>query len=328
LNKDILKKPSGLVVIKNTLTKNEHKLYNVLLRDALQDKRDNPQWETTFSEIKAITGISSNDHIKQAFKGLENNKIEIKDFVLKENDKKWAYLSSRFIAGWKYDKEEQVIIFSFEPILYSMLKEEFIYSQINLKVLKKLNNKHSLWLYELISSYKGIGKIEMTIEKIRELSGIKDGQYKMTGELKRSVIQKAVDEINKQTSYSLTFEENKKGRNIKSFTFKFFDHAFNENADKKIFRDWLSKTMFKKPINLSQKNVRIYFDKNSRGNTLLFDGATQKPLATEYAKELNEYLYTSRQALYEWIKDQYENPEVLYPDKNIDDLLAKQKARI
>lgn len=291
MKKGILNKPNGLVVIKNVLTKNEHKLYNVLLKTALKDINEqiSPKWIMSFKDAKKISGIAKNDRIKEALRGLAKTQIVITDTLLKPNQERWARIESPFIAGWGHDKDEERFVFSFDPILFELMQDKFVFAQISHKVISRLTNKHSLWLYEVMSDYKGIGKRTLTIEQIRILAGLREEQYTTTAELRRAVIDKAVNEIKAKTSFSLSYEINKQGRKIESFTFSVFDNNLDYIKEQKQFRNFIYDILLD-GIEIRDLEIKVK-SKNVNDKYLLYDVSRDKPFSKDEAIKIFDYLF-------------------------------------
>lgn len=301
--KEILNKPSGLITLRHTLKKQEHKLYNAILKIALDKLKEissnNGTFTSSFSELKELTGLTQNHEVKKTFETLMDNRIEFKDTLMKGSEKRWN-VNAHFLSSWYYSTDESVIKFQIPTVILDLLKEEEfknVYARLNLKLMSNLNYKHSLWLYEVITDYKRIGSITYDIQSIRDLAGLKDTQYSLINDLKRKVIDKAVAEINKKTAYTLKVSANKKGRKIDSYTFKFFDNSASDNERKKYFRMWLHDTYQNNPF-FATGFGEIYLSTNKSGSSLVFDYSTRKPFPREISYEIFDYLYQERERFY------------------------------
>lgn len=101
------------------------------------------------------------------------------------------------------------------------------FTQYDVLSIGKLNSIYSIRLFELLSQYRSTGFRIETLENIRFSLNVK---YEKYGDLKRFVIQKAVDELNIKSNLKITFEPIKKGRSVVAV--KFF---FIENKQRDIF---------------------------------------------------------------------------------------------
>lgn len=84
-----------------------------------------------------------------------------------------------------------------------------------------LKSFYSMRLFELILRFKDLGKCEFSVQHYKELMGIDKKEYIDYKVLKRSVIKKSIDEINKLKSVYIDLEEIKDGRSVKKLAFKF-----------------------------------------------------------------------------------------------------------
>jgi plasmid replication initiation protein len=75
-------------------------------------------------------------------------------------------------------------------------------------------------LYELFAQYQVAGKIEIDVDELRRLFDLED-KYPEFKELKRSVVDKAVSEINKLSNLSVRYGLRKFYRRAVAFQFEF-----------------------------------------------------------------------------------------------------------
>ena len=83
---NVTKKINPLVVASGNLTTNEKKIFNTALNIMEHSKKIDGKlrWETSFEELKELSGLSSNERVHDAFRGLKNADINIYDFLLKK----------------------------------------------------------------------------------------------------------------------------------------------------------------------------------------------------------------------------------------------------
>lgn len=96
------------------------------------------------------------------------------------------------------------------------------YTEYELKQIKDLNSAYSLRIFEIMMQWSSVGKTPLiTLEKLRTCLGIEEHQYKMMGNFKNRVLDHAISEINDNTNITATYEQQKEGRKIIGFIFKF-----------------------------------------------------------------------------------------------------------
>lgn len=72
-------------------------------------------------------------------------------------------------------------------------------------IIRGLESKHSIVLYEFIKDYFKLGKIRCTISDYRKLMGVQDDQYKNFAMLKKRTLDIAVNEINEKTDITISY---------------------------------------------------------------------------------------------------------------------------
>jgi plasmid replication initiation protein len=87
-------------------------------------------------------------------------------------------------------------------------------------VQAKFQSTYGLALYENCIRYQNIEKTPwFDIAKFRKLMGVEEGKYKVFRDFKNRVIDKAIEEVNKYASISVTPQYRKQGRKVISIQF-------------------------------------------------------------------------------------------------------------
>lgn len=303
---NIFKKPSGLITITHKLTAVEHKIYNFLLKIAIdelsqnkgEESSHNGVFETTFTDIKSTMGLTENRQVKKALASLRANGIKIDNMVLKKGVEAWN-LDTSFLGEWKYKKDENVISYQIPHSILELLDKKYIFAPLDLKTISSLKNKHSIWLYEVITDYKNIktGIKTYTVDEIRYLAGLSD-TYKV-GDIKLKILSKSIEEINKKTNLNVSLLVNKRGVKIVSYTFKFYDKDKDIGKLRYIFRMWLYEYMLDIEITSKSLELEYYLSKNKNGKVLVYDCATNKPIRKELSFKVFDMLFENREAFFQ-----------------------------
>lgn len=155
--------------------------------------------------------------LKRVAEGLRGRYVRFKPETGVIEDANW-------LDSIKYHEKEGRISIKFgktiQDRLLSMLKE---FTKTNLSESTALDSFHAVRLYELICQFKGnkqSGWRKISIDDFRFAMNCQD-KYLKTKELKRTVINPAIKDINKKTSLSVTAEDLKRGRKITGFKFVF-----------------------------------------------------------------------------------------------------------
>ena len=86
-----------------------------------------------------------------------------------------------------------------------------MFVKLDLTIIKCLESKHSIILYEFIKDYLNIGKIRCEIPLFKKLMGIQPKQYGNFTMLKKRVLDIAVQKINEKTDINISFDFEKTG---------------------------------------------------------------------------------------------------------------------
>jgi len=201
-NKMMLQKPSGSIAISDNTTAMHRKVYNVLLYKARKEL-EKDQSKTLFfikvSEIKKFYGIrnKNNVYLKNLLYNLTKTTIEF-NILNKDNSILWGAFSLLPYVAIKNDEKTNELIVEYEiptPVRKSIISKKGIYGKIDMFIIKQLNSKYAIILYELIKDYENVEIPEMDINTFKKLFGI-EGKYKDFYNIKRRILKPAIEEIN------------------------------------------------------------------------------------------------------------------------------------
>ena len=83
-----------------------------------------------------------------------------------------------------------------------------------------MTSSYAVRIYELLSQHGDIGHRTFNLAWLRETLGVEPGEYKLTADFKKWVIEIAVDQINKHSDLTVSYKSIKTGRAITDFAFK------------------------------------------------------------------------------------------------------------
>jgi len=114
------------------------------------------------------------------------------------------------------------IVFTSDVIKYvTRLEEEF--TSYQLEKVGKMTSAHAVRVYELLSQHRDIGNRTLNLAWLRETLGVEPGEYKLTADFIRKVIEVAEKQINDHSDLAVSFKPVKTGRAITDVTFKIKD---------------------------------------------------------------------------------------------------------
>lgn len=94
------------------------------------------------------------------------------------------------------------------------------FTRYSLSAVAKMSSAHGIRLYELLMQYSSVGEREITIEQLQEWLQLQ-GQYALFSNLKRRVIEPAIEQINEHSPLAVKWEQRKTGRKVTAILFTF-----------------------------------------------------------------------------------------------------------
>jgi plasmid replication initiation protein len=216
--KELVHKPNQTIMITNgEITPTQRKAYNALLQGANNQLKRNPNqilFKFSIADIKKNAGIHATDnwHLKNSLEKL--SKIQVS--TVHENGD-WCFFNLLAQVEKKGDGLEIQLP---EKIRQALILNDY-YTTLDLLIMKNLQGKYSIILYEFAMRYHKKQLPELTIEEFKELTGTtKTKSYINTNNLKIKVIEPAIEEINEKTDIRLSYSEIKTGTKTTSLKFK------------------------------------------------------------------------------------------------------------
>ncbi|WP_257282319.1 replication initiation protein [Endozoicomonas sp. ISHI1] len=170
----------------------------------------------TASEYAGLFGVRMK-HAYSQLKEATNNLYE-QDILIKGEQKTRRM---RWVSSVLYNDGEGSVTLDFSQRIKPYLSQlNGMFTRYQLVSVAQLKSPYSIRLYELLSQWRDKGKREIRVSELRSLLELED-RYEKFYELKRWVIQPAVNELNRQTDFDVTFETQREGRFIKRLLFSF-----------------------------------------------------------------------------------------------------------
>jgi plasmid replication initiation protein len=221
-NEIIIDKHSSSIQISNKISALQRKSYNYMLKIAKNDLTKNRNLKTfrvTAEELLVFFDMGKENHsyLKKELTVLSETKVVYNILEKNKKYKKWG--SFHLIAGFEYDNG--MIKYSFPHQIEEMILNPKMFGKINLVAIKGLRSRYSIAMYELAEDYLNAQIPKMTIEKFRELMGVKTGQYFNNKDLRKRVVEVAIEEINRSEiiAFTISYEFEKTGRKITHIKF-------------------------------------------------------------------------------------------------------------
>ena len=174
-----------------------------------------------FAEFFNITDKNVNKEYERIATGIMSKPFTV------ENERE------KFTACWlaeaAYDKKTKEMRFRFTPRLKPyLIRLKKYYTRYRMINLIHLENCHSEAMYELLKQFENIGQRRIYLDDLRNMLGL-GKKYPLYSNLRAKVLEPTVEEINKFTDITVSYEEIKEGRKIVALHFKIWEDTENEN---------------------------------------------------------------------------------------------------
>lgn len=223
---------NGLVVKDNALINASYNLEVTeqrLILLAIINARETGAGITADSKLE----IHASDYSKQfnvtkeaAYKALKsavNNLFERQFSFQEETRKGIGTVRSRWVSRIKYIDDSAILEITFAPDVVPLITRlEQHFTSYQLKQVTQLTGKYAIRLYELLIAWREVGKVP-TIElaEFRNKLGVESDEYKAMNHFKSRVLEPSIKQINQHTDITVSYEQQKKGRTITGFSFRF-----------------------------------------------------------------------------------------------------------
>lgn len=166
-----------------------------------------------FADLWDIDENSAYSQIKGALRGLRNKEFFIEGVNPKTG--KMRFLTASYITLATYEEGAGYatveISEAFKPYLLELKKNYTLYGLHNVLTLNSVN---AIRTFELLKQYETIGHREFGIDEYKKFLGI-ENKYPNLNDLKRFVLNPAMDEINQNTDIHVTYETKGRGERAK-----------------------------------------------------------------------------------------------------------------
>lgn len=224
-----LKKAASSVVRSESIKKNvaaihtsgelsllERKLTNVLLLNAYEHLLTTRTHKLPVAILCGMVGFDSNDVavLKSALRSIVSTAIDFN--VLEGGKEVWRTMSMLSFG----EIREGVCTYRYDEYLAERLYDPEIYATINMAVQRRFESGYALTLYENCLRYKNVGSTGWwDIEKFRRVMGATAAIYDEFKYLKRDVITKPMEQVNRIADIRIEAEYRREARKISSVRF-------------------------------------------------------------------------------------------------------------
>lgn len=168
--------------------------------------------------------------LKQSVRELLNAKLLFKNFKNEHDEGKWSG-GVNWVGYAAYNEQLKTLELSFSADILPFLHQvNTKYTYYNLRHIAELTSIHSVRMYELMMFWRKKRKTpSMSVQMMRTWLGISDDQYMDVRLFTRSVVKKAVTEINsKDTNIQIELDIEKTGRNTSGYSLSLIEDLDSE----------------------------------------------------------------------------------------------------
>lgn len=202
---------SGEMVPQVTVNKKmslvQRKAWNVLVVNSYNGLDKDETHLIDMNLLMRELGYNDIEELKKSLKSMMSMTVELN--YLKTRDKnQWG--ATNLLADAQINNN--ILSYSFSPLMRSKLLAPELYAKINLSIQKTINSKAALILYELAKDHyiaaTGEGQTPyIEIEKLKRLlESSNQNSYEQFKEFNRTILKRAMGEVNKKTDITLTTE--------------------------------------------------------------------------------------------------------------------------
>ncbi len=203
-NAVVLQKPSEAIAIRVELDAVQRKFYNALLfiaKKELMFDVSKKRFTIPFNELKEILNKNEKDKNNSYYiEKLKEIKYKNAEYnILEKSRRAFGWVSLVSDLKVEEDKETKIVNVMFElpeTIKEAIIDPDGIYANINLVVIRGLQSKYAIILYELVKDYHRVEVPEMPMQTFKKIFGIEEKYIDRIDRLKSRVLDVAVNELN------------------------------------------------------------------------------------------------------------------------------------
>jgi plasmid replication initiation protein len=214
---ECVKKHVAAIHTSGELSLLERKMANVLLLNAYDELLTRRTHTLPVKHLCAMLGwddSNNTERLQEALRQLASTSIEFN--VMKDGKKSWHVMAMLAYGNI----EEGICTYSYTEYLAERLYNPEIYATINIGIQQLFEGSYALILYENCLRYKAVGTTGwMELDVFKKIMGATSSMYEEFKYLKRTVIDKSIEEINRVSDIQLAAEFKKQGRKTSEVRF-------------------------------------------------------------------------------------------------------------
>jgi plasmid replication initiation protein len=238
MKKDIVKKSNSLTEAYYSLSVVEYRVLHMAF-SALAEFDVNADFykkvrftirADDYMELYGVDRATAYQALKEASERLFNRYFTY-DEIVDERTGLVERIKSRWVQKIGYIEKNACVTMYLTSDVLSMvgqLKNQFTYYQLSM--MSDLSSIHAIRIYEMMMQWRSTKVVpSISTEELRAKLGLAEDEYPRMFDFKKRVLDHAVNTINEHTNITVSYEQQKSGRNITGFIFKFKEKKTKEN---------------------------------------------------------------------------------------------------
>ncbi len=218
---NLVVKDNNLINASYELTLNEQRLMLgcISLIDSRETLDTQRFYKVSLREIGSLCGVTNTTQFYKdmvlAAKRLLRRTIKIGD------TESGVYGEAVWVTKYIVDDKDRTIEINFnEDVLPYLTSLQARFTKYKLKDVAKFRSVYSIRIYELLAQWKRVGYVEIELIKLRKILCV-EKKYPAFSDLRKNVIEVAVNEISQHSNMDVTYGYKKQGRTIVALQFRF-----------------------------------------------------------------------------------------------------------
>jgi plasmid replication initiation protein len=228
LNTSLIYKSNALVEASYRLSLYEQRIVLACIAQVRRDEplTDQQLYTVSAQELAELAGVG----VKTAYRDLKAaaERLFRREVTLHEAPNGHGHPTvrlTRWVQEIVYKEHEGAVALRFsQPMVPYLSQLTGQFTRYALADVAKMTSAHAMRLYELLCQWRDAGEREVAVEWLREALQLED-RYSRIPDLKRWVIQPAVDQINEHSPLWVTWDQRKTGRRVSHLVFTFGEKA-------------------------------------------------------------------------------------------------------
>ena len=243
-----------------------------------------------------VTKETAYETLKQAVENLFHRQFTFTERY--KETKQFRKVKSRWVSRISYVEKFGILEITFAPDVVPLITRlEKHFTSYELKQISQLTSKYAVRLYEILIAWRTVKKTYLELADFREKIGLEPNEYTEMNNLKRRVLEPAINQINKHTDLTVKYEQKKRGRTIVGFSF-----SFKEKPSLCVPKEKLN--VVATEIYLTDKQIKYFANKLAHNvafsNKYAEVGEEYSDLETRLEKKLTDKEFVKN--IYEYLK--------------------------